>query len=75
MGKRGPKPDPEKQSQIQTKIYLKPENWAYVDNYHKANKTEYFNRLVERDRLESMKSRNHQAGLEGPVLYPIRAEG
>ena len=74
MGRRGPKPDPEKQSQIQVKIYLKPENLAYVNNYHQMDKTRYFNRLVEQDRLKNEKSRS-QAELEGPVLYQIRAEG
>jgi hypothetical protein len=73
MGKRGPKPDPEKQNQIQTKIYLKPENWKYVDD--QKNKTEYINELIEKDRLENAKTRNNQTELEGPVLYPIRAEG
>lgn len=69
MGRRGPKPDPEKQSQIQTKIYLTKNNWEYVKNYHERDKTRYFNRLVEQDRLENEKPQS-----EGATVYPVKSE-
>lgn len=59
MGKRGPKPDPVKQSQVQTKVYLSPENLAHVAN--QKNKTEYFNKLIEKDRLEGARKESERS--------------